>query len=336
MARSEPLELDPAFSASPMLLRSLDRLQEVFCVWNPALRRVPVNARAAGPVVSGPVGTAAFFSGGLDSLYTSLDRESELTHAIQVHGFDYARENRALVEEVERRNRLFVEGRGRRLVVVESNHRDFYDRHQIDATAYHGALLASIGIALGFERVFIPASHTWTSLFPWGSHPLTDPLWSTDTVQIVHHGVIGRPSKLRRIAEDPSALAVLRVCTQSGNCGKCEKCLRTRFALRALRLQSPAFAPLDSTWRVYLLSVDSERFRLHWEENLALAVEVGDRRLARAAAACLARADLHRLLFNLDSRFLRGRLGHRWRAMRRAAAFGPASPPLLRFHPDHE
>jgi hypothetical protein len=335
MARGEPLDLDPSFTASPMLLEGLDRLQEIFCAWNPALRRVSVIARAASPRAA-RIGRAAFFSGGLDSLYTFLDGENELSHAIQIHGFDYGRDNRALAEEAERRNRHFVEGKGRRLVVVESNHRELYDRHQIDVTAYHGGLLASVGLALGFERIHIPASHTWTSLFPWGSHPVTDPLWSTETVRIVHDGIAGRPAKLRRVGQDPAALALLRVCFQAYNCGTCEKCLRTRFALRALGLRSPALAPLDSTWPICLLRLDTLRFRLHWEENYALALEVGDRALARAVAVCLARADARHLVRRLDRLLLGGRARRLWRAAKRTAVRRPSWPLLLAFDPGDE
>jgi hypothetical protein len=325
MARGESLELDPAFTASPMLLEGLDRLQEIFCSWHTALHRVSVSARPGLPSPARP-SRAAFFSGGLDSLYTFFEGERQLTHAVLIHGLDYARDNRALAAEIEQANRHFVEGRGRRLVVVESNHREFYDLHQVGVTAYHGGLLASIGLALGFERVHIPSSHHgWTALVPWGSHPITDPLWSTETVRIVNHGVVGRPSKLRRVAQDQAALRLLRVCFTGHNCGVCEKCLRTRFTLRALGLRSPTLAPLDSLRPIYRLRLSTGQES--WGENHALAVEVGDRAMARAAAFCLARAAAHDGAIRLDHRFLGGRVRRLWRVVARR----PTWPPLIGF-----
>jgi hypothetical protein len=335
MARGEALELDPAYSASPALLQGMEQLQEVFSAWNPALRRVRVSARAATPPAPRP-GAASFFSGGLDSLYTFLEGR-DLSHAIQIHGFDYGRDNRALAEEAERRNREFVEGRGRRFVVVESNHRDLYAEHRLDITAYHGASLASIGLALGFERIHIPASHGWTSLFPWGSHPVVDPLWSSESVRIVHDGIAaGRPDKLRRVALDPEALALLRVCFDAYNCQVCEKCLRTRFALRALGLRAPTLEPLGSTWRIYGLRLDTERFRHHWLENHALALEVGDSALSRAAAFCLTRGELHQLFVSIDRRFLGGRGRDALRAAKRLILRTTRRAPAIRFDPGND
>jgi hypothetical protein len=330
MARGEPLELDPPHSACPRLLAGLDKLQEIFSVWIPQLHRVPVRACAAPPPSPRPL-RGSFFSGGVDSLYTFLENQDELTHAIQIHGYDYGRDDRALSGEAERRNRLFVEGRGRRLVVVESNHREFYARHRIHFRVFHGSLLASIGLALGFERVFIPASFTWTTLGPWGSHPLTDPLWSSQAVEVVHDGIaVARPAKLLRVGRDPAALDLLRVCFDAYNCQVCEKCLRTRFALRALGLRSSTLEPLDSTWRVCLLRPDADRY-FDWVENYALAVEKGDRALARAAALCLTWADVHGMLVKLDKRFLGARGRGTLRGMRRVFSRRPAGPSLLQF-----
>ena len=111
MARDEPLELAPPATVSPaLLLGNLERLQEIFHVWNPALRRVPVVATAGPPPPPRP-GSAAFFSGGVDSLYTFLRNEAEITHLVQLHGFEYRRQNRSLAHEAEERNRRFAEGR---------------------------------------------------------------------------------------------------------------------------------------------------------------------------------------------------------------------------------
>jgi hypothetical protein len=325
MARGESLELDRAFTASPVLLENLERLQDIFSTWNPALHHVSVSARPALPPPARSA-KAAFFSGGLDSLYTFLEGEGQLTHAILIHGLDYTRDNRTLAAEIERANRQFVEGKGRRLVVVESNHREFYDQHQVDITAYHGGTLASIGLALGFERVHIPSSHHgWTALVPWGSHPITDPLWSTETVRIVNHGVVGRPSKLRRVAQDQAALRLLRVCFTGHNCGVCEKCLRTRFTLRALGLRSPTLAPLDSLRPIYRLRLATGLES--WAENHALAREVGDRAMARAAAFCLARAAAHAGASRLDRRLLGGRVRRLWMKLTRRPTF----PPVIGF-----
>jgi hypothetical protein len=80
--------------------------------------------------------------------------------------------------------------------------------------------------------VTIGSTFTWAQLFPWGSHPFLDPLWSTEWCELVHSGCeADRPAKARFIADrHPALLKHVRVCWQDGrttNCGQCEKCLRT-------------------------------------------------------------------------------------------------------------
>jgi hypothetical protein len=120
--------------------------------------------------------------------------------------------------------------------------------------AYHGSALASVGLALAgrVRTLIVPASLTFANLVPWGSHPLLDPLWSTEEVDIVHDGCEAtRLDKLAAIGNDPAARRWLRVCWEvrggAYNCGHCEKCLRTMVALRALGLLDAftTFPPLD-------------------------------------------------------------------------------------------
>jgi hypothetical protein len=309
MVRGEPLELDTAFTASPTLLEGLGQLQEVLAVWVPALRRVPVIARTAPPPPARS-GAAAFFSGGVDSLYTLLERKDEIAHAVHIRGFDYRRENLKLAAEIDGRNRAFLEARGKTLIIVESNLRDLYDAVGVHVHLYHGSHLGSVALALGFERIFVPASLTWAELLPWGSHPVTDPLWGNGAVRLVHHGMeAGRLKKLKRIAVDPGALALMRVCPgfSDYSCGVCEKCVRTRVALRLAGVGSPNLPPLEDVSAVRRLRIDSATHRLLWHDNLASAVLAGDRPLAKAIAVALARFDARQALRSLDRAFLGGR-----------------------------
>jgi hypothetical protein len=290
MALGEDLELDPAFTASPVLLAGLDQLQEIFAGWVPGLRNVTISARPAPPPAAQP-GAATLFSGGADSLYTFLERHEDIVQAIHIRGFDYRREKRALADEIDRRNRAFIEGRDRGLTIVESNLRDLYDALRVHVFVYHGCHLASVALAIGRARVYVPSSFSWATMPPWGTHPLTDPLWGNGAVDFIHHGAsAGRVEKLRRIGEDADAMDLLRVCPgfETYCCGVCEKCLRTRAALRLLRLHCPNLAPLDSVGPIRCLHIDSERSRANWTENHRLARATGDRDLERAIGRALA------------------------------------------------
>ena len=113
---------------------------------------------------------------------------------------------------------------------------------------YHGAGLAAVAYALApvHRKVIIASSYASADLHPWGSPPLLDPLWSTESLEIVHDGGETRLEKLRGLAGHPEGLALLRVCWENAdenNCGRCEKCLRTMLELRALGVEFTAAFP---------------------------------------------------------------------------------------------
>jgi hypothetical protein len=104
----------------------------------------------------------------------------------------------------------------------------------------HGSALASVAHLLSdqFDRICIPATHTYGDVIPWGSHPLLDPLWSSDQLDILYDGAeANRFQKCEVIAQYPKALDTLRVCWKNPggdyNCGHCEKCTRTMLMLKA-------------------------------------------------------------------------------------------------------
>jgi hypothetical protein len=106
---------------------------------------------------------------------------------------------------------------------------------------YHGAALASVAhlLAARFCTVYVPASQTYAYLGPLGSHPLLDPRWSSESVELVHDGCeASRIEKIEHVAAEPAARHWLRVCWENRggeyNCGRCEKCLRTMVAMDAL------------------------------------------------------------------------------------------------------
>jgi hypothetical protein len=314
MASNQTLELPAPITCSPFLLGNLDKLQEIFHCWNPALRRVAVRASAGAPPASRR-GSASFFSGGVDGLYTFLQHEADISHLIQLHGYEYRRENRALGNEAEARNRAFAEARGRTLVIVETNMRELFEAHNVHIYTYHGAALASVAHLLGFQKMRVPASCTWATMTPWGSHPTTDPLWSTEAVSLVHDGCEARrDQKMQRIGEDSASLRLLRVCPRNSvyNCGVCEKCLRTRVILRLLGLASPNFEPLTDLRPIRRIRFDHPWKRDEWDGNLRLAIEKGDHQAVRAISAVLANYDVRHALRSFDRAYLGGRL-RRWR-----------------------
>ena len=168
------------------------------------------------------------------------DVDRRITHLLFVHGFDIPLPAVDLYANVADHLRQLAAVLGMELILCSTNLRTLTDRALDWGLHAHGAALASVAICLsqGLRVAFIPASHTYADGFPWGSHPTLDPLWSTQTMEIVHDGCeANRVQKVQRqIAHSSVALDHLRVCWQNRrslyNCGECEKCIRTMINLR--------------------------------------------------------------------------------------------------------
>jgi hypothetical protein len=228
---------------SPDLLRASRTIQEMLTIWNPALRPVEVVAEPASVAAGAPAserrGTAAFFTCGVDSFYTVLKRREEIDAVVYAHGLDLPRDDpkRELVSTTfrEAAARLGLEA-----IELETDVRTFSDPVCDWERIYTSAALATIGHLLAdrFERVLIPATHSYRDLHPTGSHPLLDPLYSSERVRIEHVDAVSRVTKLEYLVDSELAMSSLRVCFQHGgdglNCGECPKCVRTMVGLRAI------------------------------------------------------------------------------------------------------
>jgi hypothetical protein len=226
---------------SPQLLEAAETIQFMFATWNPHLQPVEVIAVPAATAATGgrPARTAAFFTGGVDSFYTLLKRREEIDAVIYAHGLDLPRDDpkRALVS-------LAIQDAAGELglpaIELETDVRTFSDPVCDWERIYTSAALASIGhlLADSFDRILIPATHSFRDLHPTGSHPLLDPLYSSERLRIEHVDAVTRVAKLEYLVDSELAMGSLRVCFQPGvdglNCGRCAKCVRTMVGLRAI------------------------------------------------------------------------------------------------------
>jgi hypothetical protein len=296
MSAGQPLSL--CHPISPRLLDNLNTIQDIYSVWYPAqLRRIPVIAPVTEPAPAPPGrGVGCFFSGGVDSFYTFLKHREEITHLIFVHGFDLPLSDTSLRPRVAASLREAAAELNRPLIEVETNLREILDR-RLNWVITHGAALGSAALLLSHQlsKIYLPASNTFANLFPTGSHPVLDPLWSTEAMEIVHDGCeADRVQKVAKIATCDVALKHLRVCWENPegayNCGRCEKCQRTMLNLHLAKAleRCPVF---DQTLDPYLIArfpAWTTGMRIHAEENLrALEAQQRDPELQAALRDCL-------------------------------------------------
>jgi hypothetical protein len=220
---------------------------------------------------------------------------------------------------------------GLELCVVATNLRETRLREADWHDVSHGAMILSAGLALEgrFARLLVASTKPYGALLPLGSHPLTDPLLSTESTRVVHDGgTRSRGEKLAVIADCAAALGALHVCYRGGddaNCGQCEKCVRTLLGLELMgRLAAcPTFRgkslDLGRVSRIFV----GTNLLAYYEEIAACASREGRRDIEAAVLHALRRSSLRRGLVRLSDRLRSRRVV--WRAARplnRAALAG--------------
>ena len=284
---------------SPRLLGSIPKAQEILRCWFPKrYRRVAVEAEARKPEATNRApGVGCFFSGGVDSFYTAIKRRQEITHLIFSPDFGVPAKDPAVRREAIESVRRAASSLGKPLVEVETNAMKFSYEARVGWAYYHGSALATIGLLLGsvLGKVYVPSTHSYDNLFPWGSHPLLDPLWSTEVVEIVHDGAEAtRVEKTALISGNDTAMKNLRVCTNEEqtdiNCGRCTKCRRTVINLIAVGAEGrcDTLPSSLSPQEVRGMCFPDESYRSFGRETLEALRTLGTKpELVRALAAAL-------------------------------------------------
>lgn len=335
MRRGWSLEL-PA-ELSPRLHDGLASAQALLGDWWQDWNRI--DLRTGGHPREAPSsqnrGVACFFTGGVDSFYSVISELDRLDAVIFVHSFDVPLNALEQRSQVSASLREAADALGLELVEVETNLRDLAGPGLKWGLHVHGAALASVALLCGnrFREVLIAASRKSQDLNPWGSHPQLDPLWSTEDVQIVHHGTVPRTRKVAALAGSDTAMGHLRCCfhaTAAGqsNCGHCEKCLRTMASLRIVgALERCATLPDRLPLReIERMPVRSRGWATLIRDLIEEAENAGDEDLAKALRKALRKGPRRARLIKARRRAGRARdrsrrrIRRRWRRARRRAA----------------
>jgi len=224
---------------SPRLLRSLADIQAIYHSFDARLHRIDVETmpRLLTEEVSAPEVSGLFFSLGVDSFYSLLKNQRDhpddaetVRYLVMIHGFDVSHDDwdECFSPRMLASGERVARETGKTLLPVTTNLRPI-TRRLSRWNLSHGSALASVALALGglFGQALIAAGTTYDQLYPWGSHPVLDPRWSTERLAVVHDGCeLGRIDKVRFLAASPLVLETLKVCPLY-NCGRCIKCLPT-------------------------------------------------------------------------------------------------------------
>lgn len=290
------------------LLRNAHDLLEVWSRWRPDRRPIRVHAQPAAETTAAasPCRTGLFFTGGVDSFFTLFHhdemvrehpewRERPVDDLVYVDGFDIPL---AATESLAAKRATLARvatDTGTTLIVLATNLRDTGVR-QPWGRVMHGPALGGVGLLLGnrWKTALLSAWCCYEDTDPWGSTALTDPFFTATATQTRHYGGgHDRFDKLAFLVRFPIVLDTLHVCWQErsdGNCGRCEKCLRTLVALDVLGARERAATfprgPLDLSGLAEACKGRPLFFRT-WPQLKDHAARAGMADIASAIDACL-------------------------------------------------
>lgn len=287
-AMGENRTLHVTGSVSYLLLSNLHEFMVAWSKWVPGTYHVVAIEAASIRLRPSPSNLAhdtavAAYSGGVDATCTlfrhsrSLEghRSRKIAACALIHGFDITLDQTEKFAWSLKIGQETLDTIGVRLHPVRTNFREVIRANWEHS---HGAALVS---ALQFLKPLAPACLIGSSkpyhdlVFPYGSNPLSDAMLSSDAFQVLHDGArFDRTEKIANIAQWPLGTRNLRVCWRGNqvgaNCGKCEKCIRTKLSFLALgKPYSPSLGDAPTTWEILNLVFVSYAIRVDFMQILA-------------------------------------------------------------------
>lgn len=245
-------DIELSLPVDALLLENVQGILAIWKEWYPELHRIAIRCPVQSCQTPTATRTAAFFSGGVDSYFTLARRMpgnpygipavGKVDDLLTVWGFDVGVYDQTQFEPLAKMLEDSAKALGLNHLIIRTNLRQIEKRipfKDMWRRLSHGAGLAFIGLTLerAYKEVVIGSSYKYGNLFPWGSHPLQDVLFSTSALQIAHDGAsFTRVEKTDVVARLPVAQSALHVCLAQGksNCSRCDKCYRTMMTLDLL------------------------------------------------------------------------------------------------------
>jgi hypothetical protein len=190
-----------------------------------------------------PAGTDSIvcLSGGVDSTYAAMIRRDDFKYAMFVRGADYPLSATNILEGLAQRATRISQDLGLAPIIVDSNLKDYLSEYGLQHTGFLAACLYFTGSKFAGAGWAADDPH-WGELvvYPWGNNAGLAQCLSLAGRPISHiGGSLSRSEKVVEIARQHSSLFTnISVCYKfretADNCGRCEKCMRTRLNLQAI------------------------------------------------------------------------------------------------------
>jgi hypothetical protein len=253
---------------STSLLNNLEEFQIIFSTWFPdKYQRIDIVPDCETEEQMASHKIILSFSGGVDGAFSALNhvlkkgpikrKRFDVGAILYIEGFDVNINYDAQCRNVVERNRkLFRAFPHLTFLNVRTNLKYLLSIKRFWMA--HACVIASVASLFHtmWGGCLIGSSHSYLHLRPWGSHPLTDRLLSSDGFKMHHDMVFKRMDKLEALFTWPEALDNLKVCWEGqyrydtlpdSNCCQCDKCVRTMLSFKALGLEIPTSFPGELT-----------------------------------------------------------------------------------------
>lgn len=257
-----------------------------------------------------------FLSGGVDSLaalrvnrlHFPREHPGSFKDGLFIHGIEKGKDQQHFERALGALSDITREDGEITLIPVYTNLRQLDDDTFFWGAEFQAAALSAVAHAFArrLSSVTIPATYDLAHLEAFGSHPVLDPNYGSSDLRIRHDGILfPRLEKTRLLADWEVALRNVRVCNHPKqikpsalNCGHCEKCLRTRLALRVLGKEgsaTPAFSQTEFSEEELLarLHIREEANKAYviacYRDLITASREAGDLNLARQIERFIAR-----------------------------------------------
>ena len=238
------------------LIRGLEEFQEAWALWRTKYTPVRITADQIVPVETPSTRRGMFaFSGGVDGTFALLRhhkaraglRTARPIGAMLVHGFDIPLGEQQAFDRARANVADVIGALGLPLAVVRTNWRS--EACKVWPQEYLAGLSACLHQFRGLANVGVLGAGEDYAHFepPVGSNnPITNHLLSGGGFEIhTEGGGFTRTQRVALINDYPEIAAKLRVCWEGpltgGNCGRCEKCIRTKLNFMAINAPPVCF-----------------------------------------------------------------------------------------------
>jgi hypothetical protein len=297
------------------------------------------------PTPRTPQRAASFFSGGIDSLATlranrlnfPLEHPSSIKDGLFIcwPGYKLDSEQSESFDPVRRSLSQVAQDADISLIPVRTNIGQLDKDLDFLEKAFYGAILSAIAHSFSrrFTAVNIASSLDIYNLYPYGTHPILDPNYSSSELRIIHDSIVlSRFAKTKIVADWDVGLQNIRVCDNKEfikpgglNCGQCEKCLRTMTGLLALGVldKTRAFPEVDVSEELFIAKTYIKNppcVLSYYRELIAPLAAQGRHDLVRGIQRLIARYYMKERLGAIDHKFFKGKLLNFYKSSFKASA----------------